>query len=311
MGGWWHQMIEAGSGRSTYVQDLRGDPARWDNWNEIRRCNPLVEVSATFRRKLLEERDAARRDSRLKARFMSYRLNLPSADEATMLADRRRLGADDGAPGAASRGPSVLRLRPGRQPGLVCSRRGLAQWSHRGACCRARSARSRPAGKARPGAGRNLSPAGGNWGAAADRRNPRPETRRPASRVHWPPGGVSEGILCDRFKLPELKDAVNGATITPRVTRWSEATEDIGALRRLAADGPLAIEERSRLVLAASLSAAMVKNDDQGSTRMVKRSTNNTARDDVAAALVLGAGALARSLARVPVRRKVRVHMVR
>ena len=104
---------------------------------------------------------------------------------------------------------------------------------------------------------------------------------------------------------------MNGATITPRVTRWSEATEDIGALRRLAADGPLAIEERSRLVLAASLSAAMVKNDDQGSTRMVKRSTNNTARDDVAAALVLGAGALARSLARVPVRRKVRVHMVR
>ena len=84
MGGWWHEMIEAGSARSAYVQHLRGDPARWDNWHEIRRCNPLVEVSATFRRKLLEERDAARRDSRLKARFMSYRLNLPSADEATM-----------------------------------------------------------------------------------------------------------------------------------------------------------------------------------------------------------------------------------
>ena len=51
----------------------------------------------------------------------------------------------------------------------------------------------------------------------------------------------------------------------PRVTRWSEASEDIRAVRKIAADGPLACEESSRLLVAASLSAAMVKNDDQGS----------------------------------------------
>ena len=45
----------------------------------------MTAVSAEFRKKLLQERDAARRDSRLKARFLSYRLNIPSADEATML----------------------------------------------------------------------------------------------------------------------------------------------------------------------------------------------------------------------------------
>ena len=50
-----------------------------------------------------------------------------------------------------------------------------------------------------------------------------------------------------------------------RVTRWSEASEDIRALRKMLADGPLACEESSRLLVAASLSAAMVKNDDQGS----------------------------------------------
>ena len=33
----------------------------------------------------LEERDAARKDSRLRARFLSYRLNIPTADEASML----------------------------------------------------------------------------------------------------------------------------------------------------------------------------------------------------------------------------------
>ena len=123
--------------------------------------------------------------------------------------------------------------------------------------------------------------------------------------------GRPEGLLCDRFELNRLKDAVNGMPVTPRVWRWSEGTEDILALRRLAADGPLAVEEGSRALLAASLSVALVKADDSGSLRMVKGGTNNTGRDDVAAALVLGAGALARSLARAPVRRKLRLHVVR
>ena len=48
--------------------------------------------------------------------------------------------------------------------------------------------------------------------------------------------------------------------------------------------------EDSRALLAASLSVALVKNDDQGNTRLAKRGSNNTARDDVAAALVLAAG---------------------
>ena len=75
----------------------------------------------------------------------------------------------------------------------------------------------------------------------------------------------------------------------PRVSRWSEAAFDIRSLRKLAMDGPLAVDYDSRLLLATSLSKAMVKNDDQGNTRLVKKGTNNTARDDVAAALVLAA----------------------
>ncbi len=65
MSGWWHDMIADGTRATTYVQALQGDPERWDNWHEIRRCNPLVSVSPEFRRKLLQERDDARRDSRL------------------------------------------------------------------------------------------------------------------------------------------------------------------------------------------------------------------------------------------------------
>ena len=83
--GWWHELVGAGSNRTTYVQRLIGDPERWDKWAEIRRCNPLTAISSTFRAKLLEERDAARRDTRLKSRFMSYRMNAPTGDESTML----------------------------------------------------------------------------------------------------------------------------------------------------------------------------------------------------------------------------------
>ena len=83
--GWWHDLIEDGSHGSTYVQALTGNPAKWDRWPEIRRCNPLTAISPEFRRKLLDERDAARSDTRLKARFLSYRLNVPTADSADVL----------------------------------------------------------------------------------------------------------------------------------------------------------------------------------------------------------------------------------
>ena len=83
--GWWHDLIRDGTHGSVHVQALQGDRERWEEWSEIRRCNPLTAVSADFRRKLLEERDAARADSRLKARFLSYRMNVPTGDESTML----------------------------------------------------------------------------------------------------------------------------------------------------------------------------------------------------------------------------------
>ena len=89
-GHWWYDLIDDGTQGGVWVKTLQGDPAKWDTWNEIRRCNPLVAVDANFRKKLLAERDAARRDPRLRARFQSYRLNIPSGDESAML-----LNADD------------------------------------------------------------------------------------------------------------------------------------------------------------------------------------------------------------------------
>ena len=85
MSGWWQNLISDGSNDTTYVQALQGNAETWDTWAEIRRCNPLTAISGDFRKRLLAERDEARLDSRLKARFLSFRLNLPSGDESTVL----------------------------------------------------------------------------------------------------------------------------------------------------------------------------------------------------------------------------------
>ena len=100
-------------------------------------------------------------------------------------------------------------------------------------------------------------------------------------------------VLCDRFRLSDLQDTGAGP-LEPRVTRWSEAAEDIRALRKMALDGPLAPERDSRGLLTVSLSQAHVQNDTSGNFRLVKNGTNNTSRDDVAAALLLAAGAFQR-----------------
>ena len=133
--GWWHDLIAAGSGGSAYVQALQGDQATWDSWHTIRKANPLANISAELRSKLLEERDKARADSRLKGRFLSYRLNLPTADESTMLltvedwtrACGREVPERDGRPLSGSISEAVergrLRLRCGARDGSRLWRR--------------------------------------------------------------------------------------------------------------------------------------------------------------------------------------------
>ena len=86
----------------------------------------------------------------------------------------------------------------------------------------------------------------------------------------------------------------NQVRLEPRISRWSDAAFDIRSLRQMALDGPLSVDKGSRALLETSLSAAMVKSDDQGNTRLVKKGSNNQSRDDVAAALVLACGASAR-----------------
>ena len=295
-GGWWHDLIADGTHGSVYVQSLQGDRERWDQWSEIRRCNPLTAISPEFRRKLLDERDAARRDSRLRARFMSYRLNVPSADESEVL-----LTVDDW-------GRVCARPLPEREgePLVGVDLGGGRAWSAAVALWPSGRMEALALAPGIPGVAeqedRDRVPRGtyshllrtGALARAEGLRVPPPAQLVEAIRTAW---GRPRELVCDRFREGELRDAAPpGWRITPRVTRWSEAAADIRALRKMALDGALAVDERSRDLLTVSLSAAQVANDDQGNVRLVKRDpANNTARDDVAAALVLAAGALERA----------------
>ena len=83
--GWWHSLIEEGTEGSQYVQSLVGDRGRWDQLRELRRCNPLMYAFESSRAVLKDELRKALSDDRLRAQFLSYRLNLPTADASVML----------------------------------------------------------------------------------------------------------------------------------------------------------------------------------------------------------------------------------
>ena len=83
--GWYRSLVSNGTTGTTYVQLLQGRRDRWNVWSECLRVNPLAKHFPKFKARLREEFEAALKDERLKARFCSFRLNLPSGDESEML----------------------------------------------------------------------------------------------------------------------------------------------------------------------------------------------------------------------------------
>ena len=293
--GWWHDLIKGGSKDGVYVQALQGDPEKWDQWREIKRVNPLTAVSPSFRKRLLLERDAAHGDSRLKARFLSYRLNVPSVDDERMLVDaedftqmmRRQTPPREGQPIVA------IDLGGGRAWSAA-----TAIWENGRVECLALA----PGIPDLAGQEKRDHVSKGLYQRLCDRgllfvdeglRQQRPIALWDAVTEAW---GYPVLVLCDRFRLGELQDAIgNDAPVEPRVTQWSESSFDIRALRRGIGDGPFKVSEDSQPLMVASLAVAHVKSDDAGNVRLVKRGSNNTSRDDVAAAFTLASGAWERS----------------
>ena len=291
--GWWHDLVSGGSHGSTHVTALRGRLEKWDTALELRRVNPLMWAFPASRATLVEERDKAKSDTRRKAAFLSYRMNLPSLDEEVALLTpdefervlARPVPARDGLPlvgvdigGGRAWSAAVGVWESGRVEALA-----LAPGEPSIA---AQEKRDRvPVGTYR----RLVS--SGALVPADGMRVPSVAFLVDAITERW---GGSAGIVCDRFRMAELEDAAPGWDIEPRIAQWSNSTEDIRGLRRQASDGSLAVADGSRELLTWSLSVARVKNDESGNSRLRKGDMNNQSRDDVAQAFLLAGGALDR-----------------
>lgn len=293
LSGWWHDLVLGEPQPHRYVHSLIGDRAKWDDWKEICRVNPLTKVSPEFRETLKRERAEARRDSRLKARFLSYRLNVPTADEAQVLltVDEWNMAlARDVAP---RRGQPIVGVDLGLGRAWSAA---VALWET-GRCEAMAVAPGIPSiadQEKRDGVPTGLYRKlvqSGRLDIADGLRVPPVGLLVDRIVAEW---GRPKVILCDRFRLDDLKDALPPCPVSPRVTRWSDAAADIRDTRKLTLDEGLSVEHSSRNLLSASLAVAIVKNDDQGNVRLIKRGGHNKARDDVAAALVLAAGAFMR-----------------
>ena len=258
----------------------------------------MTAISKEFRAKLLEERNEARGDVRLKSRFLSYRLNIPSASESDVL-----LTVDDWKSVVDRETPE----RKGR-PIVGVDLGGGRAWSAATALYQSGRVEALAVAPGIPDLGeqerRDRVPKGtyerlydcGQLDVATGLKVQPPAQLWEAIRERW---GRPLVIICDRFRLAELEDAVKtGARIESRMTRWSEQSFDIRALRKIAKDGPLAVASDSRLLIETSLARSKVRNDDAGNVVQVKRGTNNCGRDDVASALVMAAGGHARGFRR-------------
>ena len=305
-GGWWRDLVDHEDDPQTYVQvhdapvDDDGDVPAWDAWKTIRRANPLIDDFNTYLRpKLTEELRKAKKSGDAKRRFVTYRLNRPQqpASEVLVTVDQWRavearsvphaegrpvVGVDTGS--TRSWSSAVILWRNGRldavavMPGLPTVERFEAL-------------DAKPAGTYQ-----RLVDAGG---VTVDHGRRVVEVRTLIDRVL---AFRPLAIMCDRFRLGEVTDAVAGrCPVLPRVTRWSESTEDIQATRRLALDGDLAVVPGMRSLFRLTLAESEVQEDDDQSVRLVKRTESHRHRDDLAKALTLAAGLLARLPAPRPV----------
>ena len=297
--GWWHNLISDGSEPGRHVTAMIGNSETWENLRHVHSVNPLMSRFPESRQVLRSERDKALGDTRLKARFISYRLNHPTADESEVLLtvdDWKRVCArPEGLPAGA---PVVgIDLGAGRAWSAATA---IFQSGRLDALAVAPGIPSIAAQERRdrvpPGTYQRLHDAGCLRVAAGLRVQPVADLVQMVQDA-W---GQPSIVVCDRFRLADLQDAAPGWSIVPRVTRWSESSEDIRALRRMALDGPLSSPRSAQPLVTAALATALVENDDSGNSRLKKRGSNNTGRDDVAAALVLAAGQWARDAANPP-----------
>ena len=289
---WWPEHLEGGNGPGRYVQVVQADPSEpWDQWRTIQRANPMVWHNAALRRTILRERDEARKLDKKRPTFEAFRLNrlvdvindpLVQVDDWKAV-ERRPVPPRKGRPivgwdsGAERSWSAAWCLWPNGRSECYALAPGIP------------SLQVRERQDAQPRGLYVGLHAVGNLLVDVGRRVSRPEVLV----KHLRRKGINPRVVyCDRFQLGALRDAAPWP-IQPRITRWSESTEDIGAFWRLVKDGPFSVDKPSRPLARLGMGQAVVERDSSGNCRLKKKRSVRS-RDDVAVAGVLASGGLER-----------------
>ena len=296
-GGWWRNLVDDEPDPATYVQvhdapiNAEGEVEHWSRWSTIRRASPLVDFNPYLLPKLVEERRKALKSDAARRRFITFRENRPQQSPAEVLLTVNCWRAVEARPVPEAEGRPVVALdcgssrswsaaaiawRNGRLSAFVLAP-GVPSL-----------AEQEKVDAVKPGTYETLQE-DGLLAIDEGRRVVRVEELVDRVLAFRP-----TVIVCDRFRLPEVRDAVRGrARIEPRIVRWSEGTEDILATRRWAIDGNMSVVSQARKLYAMALSESAVESDDDGNLRSTKL-RGRRSRDDLARALTLAGGALAR-----------------
>ena len=289
-----------GAGDGRHISLLQADSAKWRDFDEVLRVNPVSAINPHLRRVLEREHRAALASERAARTFRQFRLNLPgdpvesqplmtTAEWERVCA--RAVPACEGKPiigvdlGGNRSWSAVSALWPNGRidawalaPGVppLASQERDDQVAEGTYVELARSGGlSVDAGRAVPGVGRLLARI---WA--------------------WEPAA----IVCDNYRAPELHQVVSGRVrVIERAKSGGESTGNVQALRSLLLDTEAGVVAESRALLGAAWAQTNLVVDNSGITKVTKLD-NRRSRDDAAAALLLAAGEQARRPAPVAFR---------
>ena len=297
---WWSDLIKQGSGDGRHVALLQADEAKWKDFEEVLRVNPVSAVNPHLRRTLEREHRAALESDRAARTFLKYRLNIPGEPVDTQplitTAEWERV---------CSRAVPECE----GQPIIGVDLGGNRSWSAAAALWpngRVEAWALAPGTPSLASQERDDQVADDSYselvrsgGLAVDAGRAVPSVERLLSRVWaWEPAA----IVSDPYRSAELNQVVSGrARVIERARSGGESTSNVQSLRSLLLDSDAGVTEPSRALLAAAWAQTNLVIDNAGLTRVVKLDARRS-RDDAAAALLLAAGERARRPAPVELR---------
>ena len=292
-GHWYYDLVHTGHDpdQGRFVMAFIGDRSRWKSKKEIARVNPVMWRFPKSRQRLLRRLNQARTSSAKKSSFLTYRLNQPTADESEVLL-------------TVDQWNDVLSRPPQPRDGLPIIGIDMGSnraWSAAVAWWKSQRVEAFALCPGIPSIAEQEERDGvplGSYQRLIDE-----DLLIVAEGMKQPPAammvreiakrfGQHHVAVADFFRFHELENAglVMGVV---RRTRYSEADQDIRALRRAALDGMLSLSDSVPL-FEESLAATKVIENTHGNLEMQKKGKHNQGRDDVSAALKLAAGAAER-----------------